>query len=94
MTLMIKKVVVGLTIGYLLSNMALQSFAQTALDQLKEMAGGKEHTGVKFDGSPNDQRRSGIDTTVQVKTSSDTYSVDKSTSSYEVNKSSDTQNKK
>lgn len=42
---------------------------QRAMDQLRQMTSGNEHTGVKFDGSPRDQRRSGIDTTVNASTS-------------------------
>ena len=86
-------------LGMLIMAMPQAHADNNALEQLQQMAGGQEHTGVKFDGSPNSQRRSGIDTTVnyQVNTSStptgvdrSSYTVQNSSSSYNVQNSSQT----
>lgn len=85
-------------LGMLLSMMPAHA-DNNALGQLQQMAGGQEHTGVKFDGSSNNQRRSGIDTTVnyQVNTSStptgvdrSSYTVQNSTSNYTTQNSTQT----
>ena len=44
--------------------LATSARAQSAMEQLQRATDGKQHTGTTFDGSPGDQRRGGIDTTV------------------------------
>ncbi len=85
-------VTLGLILG-LSSAFTAPVFAQdSALDQLKRAAGGQEHTGKTFDGSPADQKRGGIDTFVTPSTSSGTaggYEVGGSSTTKSGNSSSD-----
>lgn len=89
----VKKALALTTSLGLMLGLASGSFAdESALDQLKRAAGGQEHTGKTFDGSPADQKRGGIDTFVTPSTSSGTaggYEVGGSSTTKSGNSTSD-----